>query len=485
MWPAAFVALLVGGPLGACLFIAAGITHFVKVAKVDAQYAKQGKTPPSHALIEKWLDGRKAAGKAPKSAKVAKPGLWRYAWQRWQAMWEDLSDKHKEVRSQYKTAVAHAKAKGQQPPPKPTMKETLTGWKWHLDQLAPPAPPATANPNGQATPAATAGSDTTGGGGPRPRPRPRPNLSTAPTTNPDGTVNPGMGWPTTGVCSKCRTAGNLTAVGQCEKCVTAGEHAFCARCNGLMYRDGDVFRHGPNQGCDAVAPVGNKVPPPASKPAPQPRQDASVCPKCGRPAKLWNKPGELGWCRDCSEKEFATGPIQPGSLLVDPTAGPGLFGVHYEPGPQYDGTPYAAEALQQALAQNYQDAVTSRPAWVEPGPDHTRGPRDNETRTEGDNMTASTQSGEVTGIPSAVHYMTQVAATHTQHGGNEQLLTAMQAMNIGAGDVSLVQQAQEASQNAAELWTTAATTIEQHNAGVREGYGSAPDAADKHAQMAE
>lgn len=140
MWPAAFVALFTAGPFGAVLFVAALITQGLKVAKVDAEYAKLGKTPPSHSLIEKWLDSRTKKGAKPQ--KPAKYGMWAYAWQRWQAMWEDLAEQHKEVRGQYKTAVADAKANGKPLPPKPTFKETLKGWKWQIDQLTTPAPTA-------------------------------------------------------------------------------------------------------------------------------------------------------------------------------------------------------------------------------------------------------------------------------------------------------------------------------------------------------
>lgn len=137
MWAAGLVALMVGGPFGACLLLAAGITQFIKVTKVDAKYAEQGKTPPSYALVQKWLDSRAAKGAKPQ--KIAKPGMWRYAWQRWQAMWEDLSEKHQEVREQYKQAAAAAKARGDVPPPEPTFRETLSGWRWHIDQLTAPA----------------------------------------------------------------------------------------------------------------------------------------------------------------------------------------------------------------------------------------------------------------------------------------------------------------------------------------------------------
>lgn len=94
-------------------------------------------------------------------------------------------------------------------------------------------------------------------------------------------------------------------------------------------------------------------------------------------------------------------------------------------------------------------------------------------------------SGEVTGIPSAVHYLQQMAAAHRQHADNEAMIATLAGFHVGATDLALVQQAIAASNNAADLYADAATTIDDGNAAVRQGYASAPDAADKHAQMAE
>ncbi|WP_433730945.1 hypothetical protein ACQP2Y_21410 [Actinoplanes sp. CA-051413] len=342
--------------LGAVLLMSAAVTTGLKIAKVDTEYAKHGKTPPSYALVEKWLDRRKAAGKAPKSAKVAKPGMWSYAWQRWQAMWEDLTEQHNEVRDQYKTAVAGAKANGKPLPPKPTVKETLTGWQWQIGQLTAPLPAAES-----ATPPAAG--DGLGTDQPDPA-APRPSTSSDDSPMPE------------------------------------------------------VPRFYP----DAPEDIGKTL---DERPTRDPREQ--------HPG---GQPGSTGWrCGAC-------GAASTGGF-ADPRTAAADYGRHVPICPATAATP-----------------------------------------NEGDPMT-QTQSGEVTGIPSAVHYMNQVAATHSQHGGNEQILTAMNTMKIGPGDISLVQQAQEASRNAAELWTTAGDTIERHNAGVREGYGSAPDAADKQAQMAE
>ncbi len=96
------------------------------------------------------------------------------------------------------------------------------------------------------------------------------------------------------------------------------------------------------------------------------------------------------------------------------------------------------------------------------------------------------QSGEVTGIPSAIGYLEKVAAAHQAHGSEAELLTAAMAnMKIGDGDIGLVRAAAQQSLAAAELHTTAAESIRRNNAAVREAYASAPEAADKHAQLAE
>lgn len=173
MWPAAIVALAVGGPLGACLFLAAAITHLIKVRKVDAEYAKNGQTPPSWKLVERWLENRKAKGAAPQNAKVKPYGSWAYAKQRWQAFWEDLGERHRETRTAYKKAVEQAKAKGTPPPRKPGFKESLTGWKWQIDQVG--------APTGEDPAAPQAGEDPQPG--PLPRPE-QPDSSAEPTLSP-------------------------------------------------------------------------------------------------------------------------------------------------------------------------------------------------------------------------------------------------------------------------------------------------------------
>jgi hypothetical protein len=104
---------------------------------------------------------------------------------------------------------------------------------------------------------------------------------------------------------------------------------------------------------------------------------------------------------------------------------------------------------------------------------------------EGDNMTI-TQTGEVTGIPSAIHYLRTMAASHEAHAAQQEALVARMAdMKVGAADLGMVQSAAAASLGAAQLFTEAADSIQKNNQAVREAYGSAPEAADKRAQLAE
>lgn len=114
--------------------------------------------------------------------------------------------------------------------------------------------------------------------------------------------------------------------------------------------------------------------------------------------------------------------------------------------------------------------------------------RDPDQKTEGEPMATTTavqQSGEVTGIPSAINYLTQMANVHQQHADNEALAARLAGFRIGDTDLALVQAAMTASRDAAELYRAAADALEKSNAAVREAYASAPDAADKHAQVTE
>lgn len=115
------------------LIISAIIT--AKLTAVDRQYAKQGLTPPGYRLIDKWLDGRKARGQAPASAKPAKYGMWRYFWQRWQAMWE-LQSLQAEQRHQQRL---QDRRDGKPGPRKLGWKEQAAAdWQWFLDHVVEP-----------------------------------------------------------------------------------------------------------------------------------------------------------------------------------------------------------------------------------------------------------------------------------------------------------------------------------------------------------
>jgi hypothetical protein len=137
MWAASFLVFLANPLVGTVLLLAAGITHYVKASKVDAEYAKRGELPPTQRLIDKWLDRQAKGGKPVKPAKY---GMWRYGWLRWCAFWEDLTSHFHQARATYRQAVADAKANGKPPPPKPTQKELLSGWQWSLDNIEEPSP---------------------------------------------------------------------------------------------------------------------------------------------------------------------------------------------------------------------------------------------------------------------------------------------------------------------------------------------------------
>ncbi len=105
-------------------------------------------------------------------------------------------------------------------------------------------------------------------------------------------------------------------------------------------------------------------------------------------------------------------------------------------------------------------------------------------------MTATTQNGqaqqqEITGIPSLVAYLNQVAGTHTHIGHGEAFLGSLTRMEVGADDRQLVADAQEASRLAAQAWQDAAAQIAAHNLPLREQYSLNPQAANKHANTSE
>ena len=86
---------------------------------------------------------------------------------------------------------------------------------------------------------------------------------------------------------------------------------------------------------------------------------------------------------------------------------------------------------------------------------------------------------EVTGLASAVHYTKGVAAAHESHGSGEAFVGSLRSFEVGDPDIALVQEAQEASRNAAAKWQAAADALHNHNASVREAYQAAPEAGNK------
>ena len=106
---------------------------------------------------------------------------------------------------------------------------------------------------------------------------------------------------------------------------------------------------------------------------------------------------------------------------------------------------------------------------------------------ETDNARTGGQTGnnEVTGVVSLVSYLESVAARHAQIGAGEAFLGSLRRMEVGADDRQLVADAQEASQNAAALWKSAAEQVAAHNLPLREQYSLNPSAGNKDANTNE
>lgn len=377
MWAASLFVFLANPLLGTVLLLSAAITTGIKVAKVDAEFARKGEMPPTARLVDKWLDSRKAAGKAPASATVKPYGSWAYAKQRWQAMWEDLGDKHREQRAAHKAAVAEAKKNGTPPPKTPSLKDKLAGWKWSIDALVRPVGEKPAEP-GQPDAADTTqiGSSTTPGEVP---------------------VLP-LRW-------DCHTCGIGCGGYTTENDVDSDARMHIDKVHGGRGQLVDQQIRIPDHADENLRPV------PAKKPTGEGQQ---------MPAQLDDSPpGEQ------------TKPAEP--------------------------------------------ATTSS----------TAGPVGPAASPEGETMTATTLSGEVTGTRSAIAYARAVADAHTQHSGNEGYLTSLATMEVGDGDIGLVRAAMQKSQEAAAAWAAAAQSIEDHNATIREAYANSPDAANKMANINE
>lgn len=462
MWAAAFLTFLVAPGLGAALLLASAAVTYVKSAKVDAEYAKQGQLPPTQQLVKDWLDRKKAAGTAPADAKVKKYGSWAYAWQRWYAFWEDLGEKHREQRAEQKQAAAEAKKNGNPPPKKPTWRERLAGWKWSIPNLTRPAR--------QQQPDTESESNAGGQDGPRIA------CDECGVTLADAAG--GYQHPPDSTCPKAqRTPGGPDADGTSDTGGKGGDgqqyHWRCDTCrigcDGFpSQRDAAAVCRGHNEamhGGTATAVVGPGTCPNPEYTTGTEQASGPACPYCGtRLVKLRH----IGlWCPNCDtfhdrrqrrdEEQPADDETPQNQTATRPCAGCGT------PLPAMPGIKPS-------------DAVRCANC----GPN---GP--NPTATEGEPMTTTSVSGEVTGTRSAVAYARRMAEAHAQHSGNEGYVTSLQNMEVGSGDIALVQQAMEASQIAAAKWAAAAASIEKNNAALREHYANVPDAASKEANIRE
>ena len=77
--------------------------------------------------------------------------------------------------------------------------------------------------------------------------------------------------------------------------------------------------------------------------------------------------------------------------------------------------------------------------------------------------TATQQSGEVTGLTSAIAYAEAVAAAHEAHasGGGESYMASLGQAQVGPETVASAGRAQEMSQNAAAAWRNHAAKLRE------------------------
>jgi hypothetical protein len=507
MWGISALVFLANPVLGAVLLISAAITTGLKVATVDRELAKQGKPPASHGLIQSWLDGRKARGQAPKDAKVKKYGSWAYAKQRWQAMWEDLGEKHRDTRAAYKKAVADAKANGRPAPPKPTVKETLTGWKWQIDhpELTPAAEttagsqdPDRADPGSNSV--VHADDHTYCAGCPQCAGSHRWDCELCPAgrggfrTEADARAD----------ADKTRCAGGAKhrLSGAANPATPAGASWACPGCGLLLFSADPNEKGGRCGGCSAKTAEAAKNPP---KPKPTVQAEAAPvqpgrCGRCGGLTSRLRKTDQV-FCPACDGVHKRAPQRENCSSCFG-------WGYKVTVRPQFasmESLPFAVQDWNTFIHEQTGTNVCPTDEQMKPidglreedkpGPDHRMqqwlDPKNRksapETGTTKENtMTTSTQqSGEVTGIPSAIHYAKEMAAAHVSHGGNEGFLGSLARMEVGDGDVAKVRAAMQASRNAGALWEDAANSIEQNNGGVKQAYAVAPDAANKQANTTE
>lgn len=452
MWPAAIVALMVGGPLGACLFLAAGITSLVKVSKVDAEYAKRGEMPPSARIVDAWLNRRAKAGK---QAKPAKYGMWRYAWQRWQAMWELAAT---DFEARHRQAIADRNAAGRDgapTPSEPPLKERVgLSWRWVIDRIV--------NPVGE-----------------KPKPAPSPAAEA--------------------IAAEARTA--------------------CEDCGQTLTRRGDRWVHPSSAGCpnspsadDIPTSVVHE-----SNEYKMPINHCWSCPKCHATGLDYNtKEDALAasaahYCHPSSADEDARSRLL--RAVAHGTAGEGhkssssvdaapTGDVGYTDEADSQNTPGLGEHSQfhkDMLAKVQRDQAHDAKRWcgrvncptcqednrlcTNCGAGATRGPLcrtcdyeaalndptarlAGQPQPEGDTMTQSTstqQSGEVVGLTSAINYAEAVAEAHAAHslGGGETYMASLAQAEVGPETIQSAAAAQEASANAAGAWQAHADKLKE------------------------
>ena len=403
----ALVALIAGGPLGMCLALAYGVVAVTKIAKVDAQYAARGETPPGARLVEKWLDNRKAAGKAPADAKPAKYGMWRYVWQRWQAAWELMAQEHQLQHEKLVNDRAHAAANGLPLPAKPSVRErSKAGFKWVIDKLV---TPVGEKPTAEAPEVQTATAD-------------------SPAQKADGPI--------------------IT----CPECAQA-----------LVQRSG-AWEHPSSAGCPKAP-----VPATASGTRPGPQISSAVRQASSAPAPT---------------------PVQriEGRAGIDRLAEVDEAARHLSGDDERDVITLEAERFwwQCARCQHREDGCRTNDAAHAAAEAHECPA----TTNEGDTMTtaqptSTQQSGEVTGVRSAIAFANAMADAHQAHASNEGYVGSLANMETGASDIAGAQAAMEASMNAAAMWRKHANDLQQSNSAVAEAYASSPQAANKHAQINE
>lgn len=451
----ALIALVAGGPLGMCLAIAYGVVAVTKIAKVDAQYAARGETPPGYRLIEKWLDGKKARGEVPADAKPARYGMWRYAWQRWQAMWELAAQQHRVEHEKLVKARAEAAANGEPLPKAPPAKEReKSGWQWVVDKIV--APWGEKKPNDP------------------------PTFSPKAPTGESRTACPDCGqtlkqvdgvWvhPSSAGCPKAAAGNSAATAGVPDpNSASAGKPApkkgGCPRCGGPVSRDvaNDLGLFCP--ACDRVP-----VPGYAEGNKDLERRTCSACGYRGRP--VWAKPRTernhlgaytFGFIHDLTGTTACPTPEQRAAhgKRLDQIIPPGGAAVQ------------ANTALNEAMQANLARSLATPPrGWVYPNGFPGQAPRndqpDNETAaTEGDTMTTTVQpqqSGEVTGLMSAISYAEAVAAAHAAHssGGGESYMAALGSAQVGSETVQSAGEAQQASAIAAGAWQAHAAKLRE------------------------